>query len=75
LARRHHQWWIEDRISQGWSLGPADGANRVTPLLLPWTELDSATQQLTEDAVRTIPDLIRIARTGSIRHETHGAEA
>lgn len=40
-AEAAHEAWVEDRVKGGWQLAPdEDRAEKKTPYLVPWSELD-----------------------------------
>ncbi len=59
LARMEHLRWVEDRLRQGWHLGPRrDVAGKRSPYLVPWDELSEEVRDLDRDSVRAIPRLV-----------------
>jgi len=59
LARMEHLRWVEDRLRQGWYLGPRrDVAGKRSPYLVPWDELSEEVRDLDRDSVRAIPRLV-----------------
>ena len=59
LARMEHARWVEDRLRQGWRLGPRrDIAGKRSPYLVPWDELSEEVRDLDRDSVRAIPRLV-----------------
>jgi hypothetical protein len=62
MARLEHDRWNQERLREGWRLGPKKNNNdRITPYLVPFDDLDAETQQWDVEAVRAIPDLVRRA--------------
>ncbi len=60
LAKLEHERWVRHRVSDGWTLGsPKDSATKVTPYLVPWSELDEKTRETDREFVRSIPDMAR----------------
>jgi hypothetical protein len=54
-----HLRWVEDRLRQGWRLGPRrDVAGKRSPYLVPWDELSEEVRDLDRDSVRAIPRLV-----------------
>jgi voltage-gated potassium channel Kch len=64
LARVEHGRWNVERLSSGWKLGPRDIARKTTPYLVPWADLDSATQDYDREAVRNIGPALAAAGRG-----------
>jgi hypothetical protein len=59
LARFEHVRWVEERLRQGWRLGPRrDAAEKRSPYLVPWEELSEEVRDLDRDSVRAIPRLL-----------------
>lgn len=59
LARIEHVRWVEDRLRQGWHLGPRrDVEGKRSPYLVPWDELSEQVRNLDRDSVRAIPRLV-----------------
>ena len=59
LARVEHVRWVEDRLRQGWRLGPRrDVAAKLSPYLVLWDELSEEVRDLDRDSVRAIPRLL-----------------
>jgi voltage-gated potassium channel Kch len=59
LAKMEHQRWMAERFLAGWTLGPKDRPNRVTPHLVAWAELESETiRQYDRDFVQMIPGVL-----------------
>ena len=63
LAAREHGRWLQQRTSEGWTVGPVkDEVAKTTPLLVPWDELDAGAQAWNLDAARAL--LPMLARNG-----------
>jgi hypothetical protein len=62
LAIHEHDRWVAERRAAGWTAGPArDVERKVTPFLVPWEALSEEIREYDRDAVRAIPDLLRLA--------------
>jgi hypothetical protein len=62
MARLEHDRWNQERLREGWRLGPKkNNDERITPYLVPFDELDSETQKWDVEAVGAIPDLVKQA--------------
>ena len=62
LAELEHERWVDQRRRDGWTLGPKDVDDKVTPYLIPWTQLSEEVKEWDRRAVRGIPGFL--ARTG-----------
>jgi len=62
LAELEHRRWVEQRLRDGWTLGPKDIDARVSPYLVPWAQLSDEVQELDRRTVRGIPGFL--ARAG-----------
>ncbi len=61
LARMEHNRWNAERWLAGWRLGsPKDTANKVSPWLIPWDDLPPNIREYDLEAVRMIPDVLRV---------------
>lgn len=71
LAEVEHGRWTVERLFDGWRYGETKDVNRkISPYLVPWTELTDEVQEWDRAAVREIPTLLaevglRIVRNGS----------
>ena len=71
LARMEHIRWVEDRIRQGWRLGPQrDVASKLSPYLVPWDELSEEIRDLDRDSVRAIARLVAESGYSIVRRPT-----
>jgi len=59
LARTEHERWVQERLADGWTVGPKDIENRTTPrLLASYDELPEEEREKDRDAVRGIPKFL-----------------
>ena len=59
LARMEHERWAEERLANGWTVGPKDIDKKTNPwLLLPYEELPDAEQEKDRESVRGIPKFL-----------------
>ena len=59
LSIFEHKEWCDEKRGTGWTYGETkDVENRKSPYLVPWDELDEATQKYDEDSVKDIPVLL-----------------
>jgi hypothetical protein len=59
LARLEHLRWVEERLANGWTVGPKNINNKTTPLLLvPYEELPDEEQEKDRQSVRGIPKFL-----------------
>lgn len=74
LAQVEHDRWMEERIDGGWRYGPEkDVDQKLSPSLVPWSELDEGVKELDRDVVRHLPEMVslagyRIVRSGRVAH-------
>ena len=62
MAEMEHGRFVQERIQQGWRLGPRDPAKKTSPYLVDWEELPADPREYDREAVRAIPALL--ARIG-----------
>jgi len=53
-----HARWNAERFLAGWTLGPKDAENKVSPYLVPWEELPTEIKKYDFDAAHNIPVLL-----------------
>jgi len=59
LARMEHERWVEERLANGWIVGPKDIDKKTTPwLLVPYEELPDEEQEKDRESVRGIPKFL-----------------
>jgi hypothetical protein len=59
LARIEHERWVEERLANGWTVGPKDVDKKTTPwLLVPYEELPDEEQEKDRESVRGIPKFL-----------------
>lgn len=62
LAELEHQRWVGQRLTDGWQYGPATDVDRkVSPHLVPWSELDEGVKDLDRDLIRHLPEIAAAA--------------
>ncbi len=63
MAELEHGRWEREKIADGWRYGPKrDNARKITPLLVPWGELDDEARDQDRKLVRGRPAIL--ARAG-----------
>ncbi len=68
LARMEHARWNAERFVAGWSKGDKDVKRKRSPYLIPFDELPENVKGWDRDAVRNVPELLRVlsqSNTGS----------
>ncbi len=70
LAAMEHARWNANRWLEGWRLGPRDDGRKTHPKLVPWADLDEPTRQYDRDAVRQIPELLKMVGQKVVRLAT-----
>ncbi len=58
LSRMEHARWCAERFLAGWSLGPADKPNLVSPYLVSYDQLEDKIKEYDRAPVRSIPKLL-----------------
>lgn len=68
LAHEEHDRWVEERVRAGWVYGPVkDEERKVSPYLVPWSELDDGIREYDRDPVREMIGLVESAGLAIIR--------
>ncbi len=63
MARLEHERWVVERRLAGWTHDPERNPERKTsPYLAPYDELPEDVKELDRQAVRTIPDILALAK-------------
>ena len=57
-ARLEHLRWVEERLANGWTVGPKDIDKKTTPWLVPYEDLPDEEQEKDREAVRGIPKIL-----------------
>lgn len=58
LAEIEHGRWNAERLRDGWRIGAASFEGKMSPYLVPWSELPDEVRELDRAAVRRIPDFL-----------------
>jgi hypothetical protein len=59
LAEVEHERWMAERQRAGWTLGPRRNATKkVSPYLVPWSELPESAKKNDRDTVRGMPEFM-----------------
>jgi hypothetical protein len=67
LARMEHARWNAERFLAGWSLGAKDVKLKRSPYLVPYDQLPDEVKAWDRDAVKNIPDLLRMLSPSKTR--------
>ena len=68
LAREEHDRWVEERMRAGWTYGPVkDEERKVSPYLVPWSELDDGIREYDRAPVREMIGLVESAGLAVVR--------
>ena len=63
MAQMEHARWNVGRLLSGWRLGPEkDVEKKISPYLVPWSELAENVRDWDRNAVRRIPDILEQAQ-------------
>ena len=57
LAEKEHEYWMEERIASGWTLGEKNVENKTSPYLIPYSQLSEDVKDLDRATIRNIPAL------------------
>jgi hypothetical protein len=72
LAELEHTRWVEQRREDGWSHGvERDITKKVTPYLVPWSQLPEEARELDREPARAIPSLLE--NIGAAGRRTNGS--
>ena len=58
MAQMEHARWNIERFLDGWKKGSKDVQNKVSPYLVPWSELPEEIKKYDRDAVEKIPEVL-----------------
>lgn len=59
MAEMEHERWNAERLLKGWRLGKKkDAIRKISPYLMPWSELPDDVKELDRQPVRKIPQLL-----------------
>jgi hypothetical protein len=61
LAEMEHQRWVQDKFSKGWKYGHSNDDEKTHVCLLPWNKLSDEVKGYDRDAVKAIPEILKIA--------------
>jgi hypothetical protein len=62
LSELEHERWVRERLDGGWKLArKKDVEQKLTPYLVPWSELDEPARDLDREVVLAIPHLLHDA--------------
>jgi hypothetical protein len=67
LAEMEHNRWNAERWLKDWAPGPGDKPRRVTPYLVPWSELPENIKKYDRKTVGKIPDFLRAVNQKACR--------
>jgi hypothetical protein len=70
MAKLEHTRFVEERVRDGWKLGPdKDDVKKISPTLIPWDDLSEVEKDKDREPVRNIPALL--ARAGFTVYRSH----
>lgn len=73
MATMEHDLWCQEKLADGWRLGPERNANKRThPDLIPWEKLPDSERKKNETFIRKLPSLL--ARLGFQVDQAHSGE-
>jgi hypothetical protein len=63
LAEAEHLGWVAERTTNGWTYNPVrNNTAKHHPLMVPWARLSPSEQEKDRNSVRSIPELLKVAR-------------
>jgi hypothetical protein len=71
MARVEHNHWMEERLKEGWKYGVGlkDSKKKVSPFLIPWSQLPEGEKEKDRDTVYKIPAYLSEAGFQTYRPE------
>ena len=70
LAELEHERWTDQRLRDGWTLGPKDIDAKVSPYLIPWAQLSDEVKEWDRRTIRGIPGFLARAGYQVVREST-----
>ena len=67
LGSHEHDRWVKERVADGWTSGPKDAARKMTPYLVPFSELPPDIAEYDRLFVRELPNLLAAAYLQVVR--------
>lgn len=58
LAKMEHNGWMEEKLLDGWRLGPRDYDEKTNPYLVKWEKLPEKIKELNRDVATAIPEMM-----------------
>jgi hypothetical protein len=59
MAELEHERWNRERLRAGWRYGPErDTERKISPYLVPWSELPDEIKEYDRETARGIPQLL-----------------
>ena len=58
LARMEYARWCAEQLLAGWTLGPEDKLHQVSPLLVPYDQLEDKVKEFNLEAIRNITRIL-----------------
>ena len=55
LAEIEHERWLRDKRADGWRVGPKNHDLKLSPEMVPYSELDTMTKEMIRRSVRSVP--------------------
>ena len=59
LAEIEHERWLRDKKADGWRLGQKNHDLKLSPEMVPYSELDSMTKEMIRRSVRNVPEYLK----------------
>lgn len=56
MAKMEHERWIEERLAQGWTLGPRNPEKKTNPNLVPWETLPEEGKAFNRNLIQELPE-------------------
>ena len=56
MAKMEHERWIEERLAQGWTLGPRNPEKTTNPNLVSWEKLPEEGKVFNRNLIQELPE-------------------
>ena len=59
LSELEHERWLKDKLADGWRCGKKDHQLKISPDMVPYSELEESTREFIRASVRNVPDYLK----------------
>ncbi len=60
LAKMEHEWWMQDKLQEGWRYGSYDCDMKTAPELVPYDQLEESIKESIRLSVRNFPEHLKL---------------